>query len=350
VEAATCHQVPPEQGNRQLQILWWIRRYVVGEAAVSRTVLFLLFVVQNGLVQLLHSQHGSFVSSVLSTVASTKSRTGTGMYSSPTRKARAATGSCWALAPMTGIGSLASTLAGASVSLIVSGFGLFAGYDSRGGGSSLGVLVALGGVGLYAYGIADENGFGPARHVCSASPMHSSGKIMKSDACTTKAAGDDDINDSSSTDTPPTDDETDEESDGEDGSANTGSNHIWKVVTTRDRRNGLHRPSHSPSLLRQSHDLFRRRPILAWLCAEVLAYQCQATVLGFLWTHQIRSALVQDHIRAQYTANVRNGTRLTPSLSFVSEPRTPHLASFSFALRSDRCFYALADICLDQSY
>lgn len=372
----------------------------------SRILLFFVFVVQNGLVQLLFSQHWSFLGSVMgysnskasaASAAARSSGRAKGVTNTPratdddassTRQSAGAleyeddcgdqseedgeraklvkpagtngspvsssdgvgaggssgshsstnTSKTWALAPMAGIGSLASTLAGVTVSPLL-----------QLSGNRLGFLVVLGSLGLFAstlagneaYRVAHAGGFAPPGSSPSSSKSSggsdgdsADGKEKASAPSTEKesaegggGAGNDDGSEASSTETPLAD------ADNEDVDINGSGGDSSKLVGcgVDDRKgfgeNALQGPcskmaganaeknetamdqeessSIAPtSLWGQSCRLFRRRPVLAWLCCEVLAYQGQSSLLNFLWVHKVRKSLALDHVRAEYTAQV----------------------------------------------
>lgn len=60
---------------------------------------------------------------------------------------------------------------------------------------------------------------------------------------------------------------------------------------------------HSLPLLQRATKLFQRVPVLGWLCIEVFFYQCQSSLLNFLFVMAVKDSLVNDADRAKHTAS-----------------------------------------------
>lgn len=66
------------------------------------------------------------------------------------------------------------------------------------------------------------------------------------------------------------------------------------------------------SLIQRARTLFRRVPILGHIGAEAFVFQCQSSLLNFMFVLATKEALPVDSERASFTANVssRNTTSL----------------------------------------
>lgn len=62
---------------------------------------------------------------------------------------------------------------------------------------------------------------------------------------------------------------------------------------------------HDPliSVVQRARQLFSRVPVLGWLCVEVFCYQCQSSLLNFLFVVAVKDVVTDDVDRAIYTAN-----------------------------------------------
>ena len=105
----------------------------------SRLLLFVLFIFQNGYVQLLYNQHWAFISSILT----------------PEEGARA-------FAPIAGLGSIGSTLAAGLVSLLIGQIGLIGLLHLAGISFVVSALLAD-----VAFGMAKSGGFEPKKEIAA---------------------------------------------------------------------------------------------------------------------------------------------------------------------------------------
>ena len=117
----------------------------------SRLLLFVLFIFQNGYVQLLYNQHWAFISSVLTPEEGTR-----------------------AFSPIAGLGSIGSTLAAGLVSLLIGQLGLIGLLHLA--GTSFIVSAVLAEV---AFGMANSGGFEPKKEVAKDHSPQSPGNIFQ---------------------------------------------------------------------------------------------------------------------------------------------------------------------------
>ena len=233
----------------------------------SEPCLFLLFVFQSAYVQLLYNQHWAFISSVLTPEEGTK-------Y----------------FAPIAGLGSIGSTLAAGSVSVLIDRLGLISLlYIS---GASYIVCAVLSDV---AFGLARIGGFEPGR-----------GKDVDGISNNSKQG-----NGGSSISTSPSGDK----STGTTSTKSKGGCTPMKVMKQSESMQ-VDTPKLSPtsfrcaqsytakgSIFQQAHALFKRVPVLEALFFETVVSQCLSSLVNFIYLCKLKSTIIDDAERAGWSGS-----------------------------------------------
>jgi ATP/ADP translocase len=208
---------------------------------MSQVLLFLLFVFQSAYVQLLYAQHWAFISSVLT------AEEGSRLF-----------------APIAGLGSIGSTLAAGSVSLLVESVGLI-GLMYMAGISYI-VCAILANI---AFSTAKSHGFEPS----------SSGKIEKNE-------------DSQST-------ISSSASDGR--GAYAPINNGTKDSPTSTVTNATLPCLKKNNIFQQAYSLFHRVPVLGALFVEVIVSQCLSSLVNYIYLYKLKVTITDDSERAGWS-------------------------------------------------
>jgi ATP/ADP translocase len=207
---------------------------------LAQTTIFVLHVAGSAFVQLLYTQHWSFLGSVVAVDdgGDGNSKRSTATKAAGSSRSSSSSATMW-FAPIAGLGSVASTVIGLCMPMLVDKFGLI------GLLSVASFVLLLSGVCAdQAYRIALRNGFEPGH-------FNNSTSNSKNTTCS-------DIN-------------------------NDKNSH------------------HQDSLVQASFKLFTRVPILASLCLEVLACQSVSSIIHFLFMLKVQQSIPDDSHRASWT-------------------------------------------------
>jgi len=210
---------------------------------MSQMLLFLQFVFQSAYVQLLYAQHWAFISSVLT------AEEGSRLF-----------------APIAGLGSIGSTLAAGSVSMLVESFGLI-GLMYMAGISYI-VCAILANM---AFSTAKSHGFEPS----------SSGKAEKNEEPQTS------ISSSSS--------------DGRGAYAPINSGAKDSSLTSSPSTNATIPCLKKNNIFQQAYSLFHRVPVLGALFVEVIISQCLSSLVNYIYLYKLKVTITDDSDRAGWS-------------------------------------------------
>ena len=205
---------------------------------LAQSTTFFLHVASSAFFQLLYTQHWSFLGSVIGMLGVTDDEDGSNNDRKSQKLPSSSEGTMW-FAPIAGLGSVSSTVAGICLPRLVERFGLTGSLSV-----AAGVLLLSGVLADRAYRIALQNGFEPGH-------FHN----HKTKAC-----------------------------------------HGGKEKNTDD--NGQ-----DDSLTQASVKLFRRVPVLGSLSLEVLACQSVSSIIHFLFVLEVQQSIPDDTHRANWTAH-----------------------------------------------
>lgn len=207
----------------------------VGNVKTSQMLLFILFVFQSAYVQLLYAQHWAFISSVLTPDEGSK-----------------------LFAPIAGLGSIGSTLAAGSVSILVDRVGLIGLMYMAGTTYIVCALLAN-----LAFSTAKSYGFEP----------------------TNKAEKNDEPQSSSST-----------SGKGAYAPINNNSGANTSQMSTNSipclKKNNI---------FQQAYSLFRRVPVLGALFVEVIVSQCLSSLVNYIYLYKLKVVITDDSLRAGWS-------------------------------------------------
>lgn len=209
---------------------------------MSQMLLFCLFVFQSAYVQLLYAQHWAFISSVLT------AEEGSRLF-----------------APIAGLGSIASTLAAGSVSILVEKAGLIGLMYMAGISYIICAILAN-----MAFSTARLHGFEPS----------SSSKSEKNEEAEPQS-----ISSSSS--------------DGRGAYApiNAGT----KDSPAFPSSNATIPCLKKNNIFQQAYSLFNRVPVLGALFVEVIVSQCLSSLVNYIYLYKLKVAITDDSLRAGWS-------------------------------------------------
>ncbi len=204
---------------------------------MSQILLFILFVFQSAYVQLLYAQHWAFISSVLTPDEGSK-----------------------LFAPIAGLGSIGSTLAAGSVSILVDRVGLIGLMYMAGTTYIFCALLAN-----LAFSTAKSNGFEPA----SGNKAEKNDQPQSSSSTSGKGAYAP-INNS--------------------GGANTSQISTNSIPCLQKN-----------NIFQQAYALFHRVPVLGALFVEVVVSQCLSSLVNYIYLYKLKVAITDDALRAGWS-------------------------------------------------
>lgn len=216
--------------------------------SMSRILLFFLFVFQSAYVQLLYAQHWAFISSVLT------SEEGTRLF-----------------APIAGLGSIGSTLAAGSVSMLIDRYVGLIGLMHMAGMTYI-VCAILANL---AFSTAKSNGFEPTSSSSKAEKNEELQPILLSTTASSSSPRR-----------------------GTHASINNGTNDSLAASPSKSipciKKNNI---------FLQAHSLFLRVPVLGALFVEVIVSQCLSSLVNYIYLYKLKVAITDDAHRAGWSGN-----------------------------------------------
>ena len=209
---------------------------------MSQVLLFVLFVFQSAYVQLLYAQHWAFISSILT------AEEGSRLF-----------------APIAGLGSIGSTLAAGSVSMLVESVGLI-GLMYMAGISY--IVCAL--FSNMAFSTAESNGFEPSSNSKTEKNEQPQSTISSSSSDGRGAYAP--IN-----------------SGRKDSPASSSSTNATVPCLKKN------------NIFQQAYSLFHRVPVLGALFLEVIISQCLSSLVNYIYLYKLKVAITDDSLRAGWS-------------------------------------------------
>ena len=217
-------------------------RSVDNVKTMSQVLLFTLFVFQSAYVQLLYAQHWAFISSVLT------AEEGSRLF-----------------APIAGLGSIGSTLAAGSVSILVERSGLIGLMYMAGISYIVSAILAN-----MAFSTAKSNGFEPSSMSKSEKNEEPQPQPISSSSSDGKGAY---------------------------APINSGTKDSPSSPSTNATIPCLKKNN----IFQQAYSLFNRVPVLGALFVEVIISQCLSSLVNYIYLYKLKVAITDDSLRAGWS-------------------------------------------------